>query len=253
MAQKNEIERFWDLINHFESYLETGIAKEHESFIFAKVENDQERQLQEIHHSSDYERHFEEYKTLSVSEKILEWRQTNHSIAQCSLCTLCENRKNPLKSNESQRFDLLVIGDYPSEEEDSIGAVAVGKEGDYLKKWLESIQLTLGQNVAYTTVLKCRPSDTQRIAHAAIDACRGYLEHQIAVSSPKAILATGELFLRYFLNSQEGIFQVVGNLYQYHGYPVIPCFAPERVLQQSDLRRPVWEALKTLQRLLANR
>ena len=35
MTKKSEIESFWDFVGRFEDYIGSGIAKEHEPFVFA--------------------------------------------------------------------------------------------------------------------------------------------------------------------------------------------------------------------------
>ena len=65
--------------------------------------------------------------------------------------------------------------------------------------------------------------------------------------------AINKPFLRWFLNSKEPLPAARGRLFEYRSIPVIVTYDPQTVLNESGLRRPVWEDLKTVRRLLNNR
>lgn len=248
MTKKSEIESFWDFVGRFEDYIGSGIAKEHEPFVFAKVDNDQRRTPVSGAASDD----FLEYKELSDREKNLEWQRCCENMKGCCLCRLSSIRHSVVPGTAAQKFDLLVIGDYPSTQEDSSGRNS-GAAFEYLGKWLNSIEAAVGENAAYASVLKCCPGSLAEIDSFTVGACRPYLERQMAIASPKVILATGSLFLRWFLNSNEPLPAARGRLFEYRSIPVIVTYDPQTVLNESGLRRPVWEDLKTVRRLLNNR
>lgn len=253
MNRKSEAESFWDLLNHFEDYLDSGIVKEHESFIFAKIENDQKETLDVLKKEPELDTSILEYRDLSPQAKIEEWNRCARSMCDCKLCSLCRFRTSVVPGMPAEEFELLTVTDYPSVEEEKAGKTGCGKDFVYLSKWLSSVGLNPGKETAVTTVLKCRPKDPRQITGRIADACRSYLEHQIAVASPKAVFAAGELFLRYFLKSNAPISSVRGRLFEYKSIPVIVSFSPRMVLENPELRRPVWEDLKMLRRILENR
>lgn len=253
MNRKSEAESFWDLLNHFEDYLDSGIAKEHESFVFAKIENDQKETLNDLKKQPGIDTSIWEYQALSPQEKVGEWNRSARGMIDCRLCSLCRSRLSVIPGMPARQFDILVVTDYPSEEEEMSGRIGYGEDFGYLSKWLSSIGLIPGRETAVTTVLKCRPQNPQSVTGQIVEACRSYLDHQIAVASPKALLASGELFLRCFLESNEPVSSVRGRLFEYRNIPVIVTFAPRTVLENPELRRPVWENLKMLRRVLENR
>ena len=253
MNRKSEAESFWDLLNHFEDYLDSGIAREHESFVFAKIENDQQKTLDGLKKEPELDTSIWEYQALSPQQKIGEWNRSARGMRDCRLCSLCRSGASVVPGMPAEKFDLLTVTDYPSAEEEREGKNGLGEDFDYLTKWLASIEMKPGREAAVTTVLKCRPGDPQLITGRIVDACRSYLDHQIAVASPKAVLAAGELFLRYFLKSDAPVASVRGRLFEYKNIPVIVTFSPRTVLENPELRRPVWEDLKMLRRVLENR
>lgn len=253
MNRKSETEAFWDLLNHFEDYLDSGIAKEHEPFVFAKIERDQTEALGQWEKEPLLETSVAEYRELSSEERQNEWKACSESMKNCMLCALSRSRTAVVPGLPAERFDLLVIGDFPSDEENRAGKTGAGAGFDYLTKWLASVGLTPGKETAVTAVLKCRSVSGHPVPSPAAAACRPYLDHQIAVAFPKAILATGELFARYFLNTAAPVSAVRGQLYAYKEIPVIVTYSPQAVLDHPELRRPVWEDLKMLRRVLENR
>lgn len=253
MNRKSETEAFWDLVNHFEDYLDSGITKEHEPFVFAKIERDQAEALGQWEKEPLLETSVAEYRELSPREKHNEWTVCSDGMKNCMLCALSRFRTAVVPGLSAHRFDLLVVGDFPSDEEDRTGKTGSGAGFGYLTKWLASVGLTPGKETAVTSVLKCRPESEHAVSSQAAEACRPYLEHQIAVASPKAILATGDLFARYFLKTAAPVSAVRGQMYAYKEIPVIVTYSPQTVLDDPGLRRPVWEDLKMLRRVLENR
>lgn len=243
MNRKSEAESFWDLINHFEDYLNSGIAKEHESFLYAKIENDQNEALAVLEEKPVLDTSLWEYRTLPPEKKREEWKQCAEKMNNCRLCSLSENRTAVVPGTAATSFEISVITDFPLSDE----------EFSYLTKWLSSVGLTPGKEAAVTSVLKCRSDSSNPVSERAIEACRSYLEQQLAIASPKLIFAVGELFLRFFLKVSEPVAAVSGRLFQYQNIPVAVTFSPRAVLDNPELRRPVWEELKTVRRLLDNR
>lgn len=248
MTKKSEIENFWDFVGRFEDYIGSGIAKEHEPFVFAKIDSDQTQTAA----AGTPDSAFLEYKELSDREKNSEWQRCCENMRDCRLCGLSSTRRSVVPGTAARKFDLLVIGDCPSAQEDFSGKNG-GEAFGYLGKWLNSIGAVVGENAAYTSVLKCRPGSLAETDAREVEMCRPYLERQTAVASPKVILATGTLFLRRFLNSEEPLPAVRGRLFEYRSVPVIVTYDPQTVLERPDLRRPVWEDLKSVRRLLDNR
>lgn len=147
----------------------------------------------------------------------------------------------------------MIIGEGPGADEDRTGRPFVGPAGQYLDKWLSAIGLDRNTNCFIGNIVKCRPPGNRDPEPAESLACRSYLDRQIALLKPKAILTVGRISSQLLIGSSEGIGRLRGNTYAYRGIPLIPTYHPSGVLRNPDYRGAVWEDLRRLQALLDSR
>ena len=77
-----------------------------------------------------------------------------------------------------------------------------------------------------------------------VSACANYLEMQIHVLKPAAILAVGRIALHALLNTTTGISKIHGQFFQYNNIPFMATYHPSALLRNETLKRPAWEDLK---------
>ena len=114
-------------------------------------------------------------------------------IAACRKCGLCEGRTHTVPGEGAAQPLVLVIGEGPGFDEDRTGRPFVGRAGKYLDRWLEAIELRRSDNCFITNVVKCRPPHNRDPAGEESQACRPYLERQMRLLAPRAILAVGRI------------------------------------------------------------
>lgn len=172
-------------------------------------------------------------------------------IASCKACRLCERRHNTVAgegprefSNAEGRIDVMVIGEGPGADEDAQGRPFVGKAGQLLDKMLAAIELYRTHNCYITNVVKCRPPNNRDPLPDETAACRNYLNAQIALIRPKAILVVGRVALQNLLETQEGIGKMHGKFFEYQNIPLMATYHPSALLRDVNLKRPAWEDLK---------
>jgi uracil-DNA glycosylase family 4 len=90
------------------------------------------------------------------------------------------------------RAEWLFVGEAPGAEEDARGEPFVGQAGKLLDNMLAALGMKRGQNVYIANVLKCRPPNNRAPEPREVDACRPYLDRQIALIRPKVIVALGK-------------------------------------------------------------
>lgn len=171
----------------------------------------------------------------------------------CVRCKLCETRKNTVFGEGcSQRPEVLVIGEGPGENEDLTGRPFVGKAGQFLDKWLAAISLYRDKNVYIANIVKCRPPENREPLPDEKTACKAFIEQQIKLIKPKAILCVGREASRFITGQDQATMESLrGRFMMYDGaIPVICTFHPAAVLRNIELKRPVWEDLKKLAQFL---
>jgi len=98
---------------------------------------------------------------------------------ECHLCELSKSRHKVVFGEGSLDAKLMLVGDFPSSSDDSIGKVFTGRSGDTLTKMLENVLGLTRAEVYMTNVLKCRALDTQTPSPAYAHTCHPYLLKQI--------------------------------------------------------------------------
>jgi uracil-DNA glycosylase family 4 len=169
-------------------------------------------------------------------------------VAMCTACGLHTARKNAVPGEGPADSSLLFIGEGPGFHENEQGRPFVGAAGKFLEELLASIQLGRGQ-VFICNVVKCRPPGNRDPLPEEIEACRGYLERQIAAIQPKVIVTLGRFSMaRYFGGSK--ISSVHGQAKHVDGRLVVAMFHPAAALHQPGLKKSIEDDFRKLPALI---
>lgn len=171
-------------------------------------------------------------------------------VKDCQSCRLCHTRTNVVGGQGVENPQVLVIGEGPGANEDLQGLPFVGKGGQYLDKWLASIDLDRKTNCYIANIVKCRPPQNRDPMKDEIEACVDYLQQQIVFLKPKVILACGRIAGQTLCGRQSALTTLRQRVHSYENIPLVITYHPAAVLRNPDLRRPVWEDLKFLKKLL---
>lgn len=170
--------------------------------------------------------------------------------ARCRKCRLASGRARAVPGEGAARPLVLVVGEGPGAEEDASGRPFVGPAGQLLDRMLAAIGLSRSENCYIANVVKCRPPMNRDPAPDEQAACIGYLERQVALLRPKAILAAGRVPAQALLGTKEGVGKLRGRVWDYKGLPLVASYHPSALLRNEELKRPAWEDLKLLKSLL---
>ena len=169
---------------------------------------------------------------------------------ECHLCELSKSRNKVVFGEGSLEATLMIVGDFPSNSDDSAGKMFTGRSGDTLTKMLENVLGLTRADVYMTNVLKCRALDTQTPSPSHAHTCHPYLLKQIELIQPKIILAFGELAYQYLTGDDSSISEVRGTVHEKEAYKVIPTYHPNYLLRNPSVKRDVFEDLKKVKALL---
>jgi len=183
--------------------------------------------------------------------RLAELAAVAREVAGCARCPLSLNRTRTVPGEGSIDPPVLFVGEGPGEEEDRTGRPFVGAAGRYLDKWIAAAGLERGACFIANCV-KCRPPQNREPHPDEIEACRSYLERQIAALAPRAIVCLGRISSQPLLGTSTGIGALRGKVHDWKGIPLVATYHPSAVLRDQTLRAPVWEDLKRLKGLLAH-
>ncbi len=156
-------------------------------------------------------------------------------ISTCTLCALHEGRTQTVPGSGNANADIMFIGEAPGQYEDEQGLPFVGRSGQYLNYLLDKIGLSR-PDVFITNVVKCRPPGNRDPQSDEINACKAYLERQIATIDPKVIVTVGRYSMaRYFPRAK--ISEIHGQPLYRDGRAYYPIYHPAAALRTPRLKR----------------
>lgn len=170
-------------------------------------------------------------------------------LGDCRRCGLSSQRSHIVFGEGDPDARLVFVGEGPGFEEDRSGRPFVGPAGQLLTRIIEAIKLTREQ-VYICNVIKCRPPANRNPAPEEIDACRPFLERQIAAIGPEVICTLGTFAAQTLLQTQTPISKLRGRFHTCNGIRLMPTYHPAYLLRNPDQKRAVWEDMKKIAALL---
>lgn len=166
----------------------------------------------------------------------------------CTRCKLHHFRKHAVPGVGSANTRVMFIGEGPGFHENEQGLPFVGAAGKFLEELLGDAGLTR-EGVFITNVVKCRPPGNRDPEPDELNACKTYLERQIAAINPDVIVTLGRVSMGYFID-QGKISSIHGRDFWSHGRMVVAMYHPAAALHQPSLRSVVKEDFSKLPALI---
>lgn len=170
-------------------------------------------------------------------------------VRACRICPLCETRTNAVPGEGNPQARLMLVGEGPGESEDLSGRPFVGRAGELLTKMLEAIQVPRA-DAFIANVVKCRPPKNRVPLPDERDACMPYLRRQIELVRPKVLLALGGTASAALLDVKSSLGALRSREHDWNGIPLIVTYHPAALLRNPDWKRPAWDDLRTVRKIL---
>jgi len=167
----------------------------------------------------------------------------------CRRCALADTRTKVVFGVGDPGAELMFVGEAPGREEDRRGEPFVGAAGELLDRILAAMALTRDE-VYIANVLKCRPPENRDPLPGEIEACRSYLEGQVEAIRPRVICTLGSFAARTLLGLNSPLGRLRGRVHVFRGIDVVPTYHPAALLRHPAWKRPTWEDMKVVLRLL---
>ena len=113
------------------------------------------------------------------------------ALAQCTRCRLSESRTRVVIGTGPSTAALLLVGEAPGRQEDEGGAPFIGRSGQLLFKLIDEVVGLTRDQCYVTNTVKCRPPGNRVPARDELEACRPWLDEQLADLAPRVTLALG--------------------------------------------------------------
>lgn len=182
-------------------------------------------------------------------------KELEDSINQFEGCSLKRTATNTCFFRGAQKSHLMVIGEAPGRDEDRAGLPFVGRAGQLLDKMLAAIDLD-EESVHITNTVYWRPPGNRTPTPHEIATCRPFLERQIQLVQPRALLLLGGAAAKSLFQTSDGIMRVRGKwrkvLIGGEEISAIATLHPAYLLRTSAAKRHAWQDLCTLNKTLLN-
>lgn len=146
----------------------------------------------------------------------------------------------------------MVIGEAPGRSEDEGGEPFIGRSGQLLfRLLLEEVGVSRAQCFV-TNVVKCRPPANRTPTSLEISTCRAWLDEQLSVIAPTALLTLGNTASRSLWGVEEPMGRLHGRVLQLGLTPGLATYHPAAALRGgSSVVEVMRRDLRVLRELLA--
>lgn len=171
-------------------------------------------------------------------------------IGDCKRCKLSKKRLNIVFGEGNLEAKLMFIGEAPGREEDEQGRPFVGEAGMVLTRLIEKMGFKR-KDVYIANIVKCRPPMNRDPEPDEIESCKGFLEKQIEIISPKVIMSLGRISAMTLSGINKlKITAIRGKFFYFKDIPVMPTFHPAYLMRNPKDKWLTWnDACKVLDKL----
>ncbi|RPI65955.1 MAG: uracil-DNA glycosylase [Ignavibacteriales bacterium] len=187
-------------------------------------------------------------KTLPQFDKAASLEELNNIICECQKCILGSTRNKFVFGKGNPDADIMLIGEGPGAEEDIQGEPFVGRAGQLLTDILKAIKFSR-EEVYIANIVKCRPPGNRTPLPAEMDACIPYLQKQISLIKPKAILCLGLTAAQGLLKKKDSLTNLRGKTYDYYNTKVMVTYHPAALLRNPGWKRGCWEDVQLFRKM----
>jgi uracil-DNA glycosylase family 4 len=179
----------------------------------------------------------------------------NEEVLVCRKCPLGKIRLHAVPGEGGIDSGLMFVGEAPGAEENAQGRPFVGRAGQLLTKIIAAMGYERSE-VYITNIIKCQPPGNRTPLADEVDACTPYLQRQIAIIQPRAIVALGSVAAGFFVPGGMKISSLRGTFFDYHAVKVMPTYHPSYLVRNQGnrkLKRDVWNDMQKVMALLAKK
>jgi|GEM_PF-214502 len=176
-------------------------------------------------------------------------------ISGCRNCDLHTSRKFSTPGRGGAKPQLLIIGEWLVHDHQLQGRELFGAEQDLmLENMIKALRL-LPEDVFVTNVIKCSVDRGYHVRKKQLATCMNYCREQIALVRPIVICTMGTVAAQVLLNTDKSLFDLRGTFRRYAladgtAIPVMPTFHPTYLLKNAEMKKPAWQDLQEVRKLL---
>lgn len=152
----------------------------------------------------------------------------------CTKCGLCEGRTNLVFGMGKKDADIMLIGEGPGENEDLQGKPFVGRSGQLLDKFLNSVDLDRNKNVYIANMVKCRPPKNRDPKPEEQEMCINWLREQFKIIKPRIVICVGRISAQRLIGKDFKVTQQHGEFIEKNGTLFMGTYHPAAILRNPN-------------------
>lgn len=167
--------------------------------------------------------------------------QQPKNLAECRRCPLWHDATQGVPGAGPAHAPIMMVGEQPGDSEDRTGEPFVGPAGKLLDDALREAGIARSAVFVTNAVkhFKWEPRGKRRMhktpAQREVDACRYWLEQELAQISPHVVVALGATALKALLEDAHVRLQThFGNATRYNGRTILATWHPSYALRAPD-------------------
>jgi DNA polymerase len=153
-------------------------------------------------------------------------------MKKCKSCGLRESCSQVVTAvGQTESPLLLLVGESPGQEEDTLGEPFVGKAGQLLREVIRETKVLNKNNTLISNTIHCRPPKNKFPSDEVASTCvSAWLLKEIELAKPERMLLIGSKAL-WYVARMEGITACRGKWYDIRGIRTMATFHPSYVLR----------------------
>jgi len=167
------------------------------------------------------------------------------------------NRVFPVIGEGSHHAEIMFVGEAPGKTEAETGRPFSGAAGRVLDELLQSTGIER-KDVYITNVVKDRPTNNRDPLPEEINLYAPFLDRQIDIIQPKAIVALGRHSMRYLMDKWGLLFQSISVIHgkvfdaeaSYGKIKFVPLFHPAAALYNPELKEQMEKDFTVLKEII---
>ena len=175
------------------------------------------------------------------------WEALKTECAGCQSCQLCRTRTNLVFGVGNEQAEVMFIGEGPGEQEDLQGEPFVGPAGKLLDTMLALICLDRSK-IYIANMVKCRPPHNRDPLPEEQEACRGWLQRQIALIDPRIVVCLGRIAAMGLMDPNFRITRQHGQWFDLNGRRWMAIYHPSALLRDPGKRPETFMDLRELRK-----
>lgn len=175
------------------------------------------------------------------------WESLKQDCSGCHGCSLGDTRHHLVFGVGNEQAEVMFIGEGPGEQEDLKGIPFVGPAGKLLDDMLEMIDLDRSK-VYIANIVKCRPPKNRDPLNTEQQACRQWLDRQIALVDPKLIVCLGRIAAMSLIRENFRITREHGQWFDAGSRRIMATYHPSALLRDVDKRPEAFMDLRALRK-----